>query len=266
MNRIAIPFVLAASLLAAPVGAQGKGRNRDAVPTGYRPPAGMCRVWIDGVPPGQQPGPTDCATAVRDRPANSRVIFGDDANVAKGKQLGRYMTGKYRPDASDDTDDSRNRDDDDDTDDRDRRRRSGDICVDRDRDGRCDARRGSDICVDSDRDGQCDDRRGSDICMDRNRDGRCDDPVSGRRTPSLPEMIGSILIGQGRRSADVERWLGVDAVSARYQDADRDGKPERATWVNRAGQIVQIWIDSNRDGRADTVRLYRDGRIVKVIE
>jgi hypothetical protein len=38
----------------------------------------MCRVWLDGVPAGQQPAPTDCAAAVRNRPANSRVIFGDD--------------------------------------------------------------------------------------------------------------------------------------------------------------------------------------------
>jgi hypothetical protein len=30
------------------------------------------------VPAGQQPAPTDCATAVRSRPANGRVLFGDD--------------------------------------------------------------------------------------------------------------------------------------------------------------------------------------------
>jgi hypothetical protein len=38
----------------------------------------MCRIWIDGVPPGQQPAPTDCVTAERRRPANARVIYGDD--------------------------------------------------------------------------------------------------------------------------------------------------------------------------------------------
>jgi len=38
----------------------------------------MCRVWLDGVPAAQQPAPTDCATAVRNRPAKGRVIFGDD--------------------------------------------------------------------------------------------------------------------------------------------------------------------------------------------
>jgi hypothetical protein len=51
------------------------GRNR--IPPGQLPPKGMCRVWIDGVPPGQQPPVTDCATAERNRVANSRVIYGD---------------------------------------------------------------------------------------------------------------------------------------------------------------------------------------------
>lgn len=79
--------LLAATLAVAPLGAQAfKGRGNDGVPEGYRPPPGMCRIWIDGVPPGQQPAPTDCATAVRNRPANGRVIFGDDAaKTGKGK-------------------------------------------------------------------------------------------------------------------------------------------------------------------------------------
>jgi hypothetical protein len=47
----------------------------------------MCRVWVDGVPPGQQPAPTDCRTAIRNRPANGRVIFGDD--YAKPEREGK---------------------------------------------------------------------------------------------------------------------------------------------------------------------------------
>ena len=47
------------------------------IPPGQMPPAGMCRIWIDGVPPGQQPAPTDCQTAVANRPTNARVIWGD---------------------------------------------------------------------------------------------------------------------------------------------------------------------------------------------
>ncbi len=54
-----------------------KARARE-IPANERPPAGMCRIWLDDVPPAQQPAPTDCATAVRNRPAKGRVIFGDD--------------------------------------------------------------------------------------------------------------------------------------------------------------------------------------------
>lgn len=48
------------------------------IPPEYRPPAGMCRIWIEGVQPSQQPAPTDCVTAVRNKPANGTVIFGED--------------------------------------------------------------------------------------------------------------------------------------------------------------------------------------------
>jgi len=53
-------------------------KQQPAIPPAYRPPQGMCRVWIEGVPRDQQPAPTDCVTAVRNRPANASVIFGDD--------------------------------------------------------------------------------------------------------------------------------------------------------------------------------------------
>lgn len=49
-----------------------------AIPAEARPPKGMCRVWIDGVPAAQQAAPTDCKSAVKNLPANGRVIFGDD--------------------------------------------------------------------------------------------------------------------------------------------------------------------------------------------
>jgi hypothetical protein len=56
-------------------------RQRDAqleasVPTRYAPPAGMCRVWVGGVPPERQPAPTECAKAVRVRSPNSHIVFG----------------------------------------------------------------------------------------------------------------------------------------------------------------------------------------------
>jgi hypothetical protein len=196
MNRFALILALGGSIAAAaPLAAQGRGRD-DGIPAGHRPPPGMCRIWIDGVPPGQQPAPTDCATAVRNRPANGRVIFGDDGGKRRGK---RYQN-----------DDRKDRDADDD-------------------------RR---------------DRRGRDEARDE-------------YPSALPEMLGAMLIGRGQRTDDVSRWLGRDVSQARTVDRDRNGLPERVTWLDGAGRVLQVWVDSDRDGRADTVEVYREGRVVR---
>jgi hypothetical protein len=63
--------------------AQQSPRREQIVPPGFFPPAGMCRIWINDVPAGQQPAPTDCASAVRNRPANGKVLFGDDPPKSK---------------------------------------------------------------------------------------------------------------------------------------------------------------------------------------
>lgn len=84
-------------------GVSGEGTtSRDSrssrVPKGHLPPRGMCRVWIDGVPPGHQPAPTSCAQAERDRfrYSNARVIYGDrESFPGKGK-------GKWKHDRADD--------------------------------------------------------------------------------------------------------------------------------------------------------------------
>jgi hypothetical protein len=63
-----------------------QSRRDQIVPPGFFPPAGMCRIWINGVPASQQPAPTDCASAVKNRPANGKVLFGDDPpKTKKGK-------------------------------------------------------------------------------------------------------------------------------------------------------------------------------------
>ena len=61
-------------LSAAPVAAQ----SRDTIAREHRPPPGMCRIWLDDVPANRQPEPTDCPTAIRNRPPNGRVIFGEE--------------------------------------------------------------------------------------------------------------------------------------------------------------------------------------------
>lgn len=86
MNRR--QMAIAAALLlgtALPSTAQGRGRSKSAIPPGQRPPAGMCRIWIDGVPPGRQPAPTDCRKAILNRPANARIIYGDRASASRRK-------------------------------------------------------------------------------------------------------------------------------------------------------------------------------------
>lgn len=88
MIRILLILLLAA---AAPLAAQGVvgGRNpadtgEGGVPADHRPPPGMCRIWIDGVPAARQPAPTDCSTAIRRRPPNARVVFGKDVGDGGG--------------------------------------------------------------------------------------------------------------------------------------------------------------------------------------
>jgi hypothetical protein len=62
-----------------------QAQSSSSVPDSHRPPPGMCRIWIDGVPPTHQPAPTDCATAIRKRPMNARVVFGNDANTGRAR-------------------------------------------------------------------------------------------------------------------------------------------------------------------------------------
>jgi hypothetical protein len=71
---------------------QVRVRKSDRIPPGQLPPAGMCRIWIDGVPPGRQPAPTDCQTAVATKPANARVIWGDH-DAFPGKANGKFTKG-----------------------------------------------------------------------------------------------------------------------------------------------------------------------------
>ena len=79
MKTFTVVLTLAISAaLASPAAAQDNQPRRQEVPDKYQPPPGMCRIWIDDVPPDKQPASTDCPTAVKNRPSNARVLFGDD--------------------------------------------------------------------------------------------------------------------------------------------------------------------------------------------
>lgn len=80
MNRRLLTLAAGLALTASAhvAGAQSRDRGKDDVPRDRRPPPGLCRIWLDNVPASQQPAPTDCATAVRNRPEGAKVIFPDD--------------------------------------------------------------------------------------------------------------------------------------------------------------------------------------------
>jgi len=128
-----------------------------------------------------------------------------------------------------------------------------------------------------DRDDRGRDRDRDDTCRDQDRDGRCDYsegrypgggyPGDPRYPATLPETIWGVIFGRGDRLAvgGVREWLGRADVRPRYTDADRDGRPEVVTWYDARGAILQRWIDDTRDGRADRVAVYKDGRVVRVV-
>lgn len=68
------------ALAALPLSGQEAGtkepKSTRMVAQPARPPAGLCQVWLENVPVSQQPAPTDCATAIKNRPNNARIVFG----------------------------------------------------------------------------------------------------------------------------------------------------------------------------------------------
>lgn len=91
MRNLAAAFILV-GLAATSADAQGRGRNArsQGIPPGQMPPAGMCRVWYDNLPPGRQPRPVSCneAERVASRSNDARVIYGSDRN-------GGYANDRY---------------------------------------------------------------------------------------------------------------------------------------------------------------------------
>lgn len=99
--RNAAAALILIGLVAVPLGAQGRSRGGDrakGIPPGHLPPAGACRVWYDGRPPGQQPRPTNCREAERiaSRDRYARVIYGADRDGRNDRWPDRDDKGRDR--------------------------------------------------------------------------------------------------------------------------------------------------------------------------
>ena len=297
---------------AATLHAQGqppRQRKQDSIPKEYMPPAGMCRIWIDGVPPQQQPAPTDCPSAVKNKPSNGRVIYGEEKKKGKGADsalpIKSFKPGQRRPPGDDRgawedkkiTDEQLFGD-----------RPAGTppalssqgvtnqasgvmgsyqgyvpsggaiIGTGPVNDPRYFAQNrsvtppgyGSSACLDRDNDGWCDDARyGPPVCLDRDRDGRCDDLpgfASQAYPQTLPPMRAALDVLSGRGSTDVMQWLGTNEFTVRVPDHGRGGLPWRAIFLDQNNEVVQVWTDRDRDGRADRVEVFRNGKRVKLFQ
>ena len=97
-------------------------------------------------------------------------------------------------------------------------------------------------------------------CLDTRQ--RCGTIGSSYPT-TLPDMASAVIWGRGQRTSSATSWLGGNDYRVRYIDRDRDGRPEVASWFGGDGRMIQQWVDTNHDGRADEVRFYRQGQLVR---
>ncbi len=81
--------VLVLGAAARPIAAQNARDFPPQVPVTFTPPAGLCRIWLDGVPASQQPAPTDCASAIKNRPSSAAVVFGPKRR-SESSELGSF--------------------------------------------------------------------------------------------------------------------------------------------------------------------------------
>lgn len=333
MMRKTMLVVLSAAALgtvsgAGRLGAQPKQqKDSEQIPREYRPPAGMCRIWVEGVPAAQQPAPTDCPSAVKNKPANGRVIYGEDADKSKGKPPAgvpvkslvkpeRRIPPLVPPDQV--AADPRGRE-------AWESKRMTDEQLFGDKPASVPASSypgagmsqqgqgsspagpmgsygayvgtngtvigagpvndpryfnnnpnvrppgyGSSACLDRDGDGWCDDSRyGPPVCLDKDKDGRCDDLpefASQAYPQTLPPMSAVLDVVQGRTSVEVMQWLGTNEFTVRVPDQGRGGTPWRAVFLDQRQELLQVWTDTNRDGRADRVEVFRNGQRVKLIQ
>ncbi len=170
-------------------------------------------------------------------------------------------------DDDDDRDERKARHDDDDDDRDERKARHDDDDDDRDENRKVERSGRRDHDEDEDEDDDDDDRRitrNGSGCTDRNGNDVCG--ISNGRIPAtLPEMINAVMISRGQLTPLGSRWVGRGGLTPRFTSVPASRSPSRVTWLDANGRVSQLWLDRNRDGRADVVSLYRAGRLVKTI-
>ncbi len=106
VRRVVRPVLMVCSVLALAAIPQGvaeaqatstSARQADSIPKEYVPPAGMCRIWLDGVPAAQQPAPTDCSLAVRNKPPNGKIVYGPTKGGSGDKPHIKRFESKGKP-------------------------------------------------------------------------------------------------------------------------------------------------------------------------
>jgi hypothetical protein len=106
------------------------------------------------------------------------------------------------------------------------------------------------------------DDEGSGECLAYAPDGACAEVYAPAGGPVvLPDMVGAVFAREGRVWPEVQRWLGGLHLTV-HVDATVAGRPTRVRWTDSNGALVQEWIDTNGDGRAEVVRVYRRGVLI----
>jgi hypothetical protein len=97
--RYAIAVGAAMLVAGASADAQLRRTTSTTYPDARTLPAGTCRVWLEGVPADRQPAATDCETARRSQPRNSRIIYGTRPTNVYGNRDPRSIPGtpQYDP-------------------------------------------------------------------------------------------------------------------------------------------------------------------------
>jgi hypothetical protein len=79
-------------------------------------------------------------------------------------------------------------------------------------------------------------------------------------------MRSALDVVQGRPSNEIMQWLGTNEFIVRIPDQGRGGIPWRAIFLDTNSELLQVWTDVNRDGRADRIEVFKGGQRVKLIQ